>query len=265
MSITTEVEKGKLFTDSNGYVGIGTTNPLCSLYNYEDKSSGWAGMSYFGNNTSGVVAGAFTNVAYFGGHNAALNAWTDLAINPDGGNVGIGTNDPNSKLQINNGDLAIVNSNNYQVGSGNVTDTVTNNMLFKHDTNPAYSSRYINTTAKISSVMETTTTDTQTGRTSLSFYTATGWLTSSLTLSEKMRIRGNGYVGIGTISPSQKLHVVGNIYATGSITPSDKRIKTDISSINDATALNQINQLESYEYNYIDPERKKSQIGRAHV
>ena len=38
---------------------------------------------------------------------------------------------------------------------------------------------------------------------------------------------------------------------------SDKRIKTDISLINDDTALNRVNALESYEYNYIDPIRRR--------
>ena len=38
---------------------------------------------------------------------------------------------------------------------------------------------------------------------------------------------------------------------------SDKRIKTDFSLISDDTALRQVNQLESYEYHYIDPERRK--------
>ena len=74
-----------------------------------------------------------------------------------------------------------------------------------------------------------------------------------------MIVTDTGRLGINTTVPSQKLHVVGNIYATGSITSSDRRIKTDITPINDGTALNKINQLESYEYNYIDPERKKSQ------
>ena len=74
-----------------------------------------------------------------------------------------------------------------------------------------------------------------------------------------MLLSSSGNVGINTTSPSQRLTVNGNIYATGSITSSDRRIKTDITPINDGTALNKINQLESYEYNYIDPERQKSQ------
>tara|TARA_Y100000389_G_scaffold48938_1_gene44512 strand:+ start:211 stop:1407 length:1197 start_codon:yes stop_codon:yes gene_type:complete len=38
---------------------------------------------------------------------------------------------------------------------------------------------------------------------------------------------------------------------------SDRRIKTDISLVNDDTALNQIQNLECYEYNYIEPDKKK--------
>lgn len=45
-----------------------------------------------------------------------------------------------------------------------------------------------------------------------------------------------GNVGIGTSIPSQKLHVIGNILATGTITPSDIRYKTDIHGIQNSLA-----------------------------
>ena len=40
---------------------------------------------------------------------------------------------------------------------------------------------------------------------------------------------------------------------------SDRRIKTDISLVVDDTALNQVNALESYEYNYVDPFKRKKE------
>jgi hypothetical protein len=54
---------------------------------------------------------------------------------------------------------------------------------------------------------------------------------SSTSSQELMRIKGNGNVGIGTNAPSQKLHVIGNILASGTITPSDLRYKKDIELI----------------------------------
>ncbi len=42
----------------------------------------------------------------------------------------------------------------------------------------------------------------------------------------------NGRVGIGTDNPSEALHVIGNIIASGTITPSDKRYKKNIQPIN---------------------------------
>ncbi len=50
----------------------------------------------------------------------------------------------------------------------------------------------------------------------------------------RFTIKENGNVGIGTNSPSQVLHVVGNILASGTITPSDIRYKTNIHIIPNA-------------------------------
>lgn len=55
---------------------------------------------------------------------------------------------------------------------------------------------------------------------------------------ERMRIQGNtGNVGIGTATPSQRLQVNGNILASGTITPSDARLKENIVAIERAREL----------------------------
>jgi trimeric autotransporter adhesin len=51
---------------------------------------------------------------------------------------------------------------------------------------------------------------------------------------ERMRIIDNGNVGINTTSPTQKLHIIGNILASGTITPSDIRYKQNIAPIENA-------------------------------
>jgi hypothetical protein len=57
-----------------------------------------------------------------------------------------------------------------------------------------------------------------------------------------------GMVGIGTETPSQKLHVIGNILASGTITPSDARFKKGIEAI--TTPLEKIMQLNGVTYHY---------------
>lgn len=57
----------------------------------------------------------------------------------------------------------------------------------------------------------------------------------------------NGRVGIGTDVPSEALHVVGNVYVTGSLTQnSDSRLKRDITPLNNT--LSSIKALQAYRY-----------------
>lgn len=74
-----------------------------------------------------------------------------------------------------------------------------------------------------------------------------------------LNITAAGNVGIGTTSPSQKLHVAGNILATGAITmyySSDKRLKQNIRKVNASKTLMSLGGV--YQYEYIDSEVAKN-------
>ena len=141
------------------------------------------------------------------------------------GNVSIGSNTANEKLEVADGSLALINSTNFN--ESEQSETVVNNILFKHDTNPRGAENTLNTSAKISSIMETSTATTQSGRTGIGFYTATGWKYPdnsadgvgfiNLSLTEKMRITSTGNIGIGTTNPQEKLHVIGDITSSNNI------------------------------------------------
>ena len=64
------------------------------LYVRTDSGTPWYGFSYFGGGARGIIAGAINDGvpiqrAVIGGHNAALNAWESMTINP-GQNTGFG-------------------------------------------------------------------------------------------------------------------------------------------------------------------------------
>ena len=61
----------------------------------------------------------------------------------------------------------------------------------------------------------------------------------------------NGNVGIGTTSPSQKLEVIGNILASGTITgSSDRNVKEHFASVNPRDVLEKVSALPITEWNY---------------
>ena len=70
---------------------------------------------------------------------------------------------------------------------------------------------------------------------------------------------GNGSVGIGTNNPQAALHVVGNILATGTITPnSDRNAKTDFAQVDPASVLDCVAKLPIQQWRFkAEPEGVK--------
>ncbi len=69
--------------------------------------------------------------------------------------------------------------------------------------------------------------------------------------STRMIILTNGNVGIGTSAPTEKLHVVGNILATGTITPSsDRNVKKNFSPVDPLAMLAKVSALPIQQWTY---------------
>src|SRR5262249_14291065 len=95
----------KMVITAAGNVGIGTTTSAPNLLSVGNAASdaqimtariyatgtgtGWFGNLAVGGTTAAAVMGQLYNRATIGGHSSDLSTWTDLAINPIGGNVGI--------------------------------------------------------------------------------------------------------------------------------------------------------------------------------
>jgi hypothetical protein len=86
---------------------------------------------------------------------------------------------------------------------------------------------------------------------------AMGSNSSSSIPAEKMRIVGlSGNVGIGTSAPSEILHVIGNILASGNVTAySDIRVKDNVQQI--AGALDRVQRIRGVTYTRTDQDDKE--------
>ena len=218
---------------SNGNVGFGATNPTAKLqvegtFSVRTSSNQSFNDSNNANNLTMTDSKAHFNID---GADKDFQVSSDtvthsLFVQGSDGNVGIGVTNPATPLQI-------YQSTNATAGDQKPTPVLTLSAHTNSDNegpaiefNSAWvnSSSYLATTinngwgvAKIAGVYD----DDQGNGGALSFYTnegpsATSGATSSQ-LTEKMRIKPNGNVGIGTTIPSEKLHVEGSIRASGNI------------------------------------------------
>jgi len=160
----------------------------------------------------------------------------------DNGNVGIGTTNPQAKLGVNG---------NVTIGTGSYTYNGTNlNSLNINATNYPLLSFYASgsQTGKIigyDSASEGLSLDANTSR-NISFKSGGSTL---------VRILSNGYVGIGTTSPSRKLFVYGDAGGTSAwYNDSDRGLKKDIREIDNG--LDQVLKLRGVYFTWNDTETR---------
>lgn len=244
--------------DNSGKLGLGTATPATAL-EVSDATSGGvirvsgavgAGLEFTDSNTK-IITPAANELAI---HTSGVE---QVRID-DAGNVGIGTDTPVEKLDV-DGSIGTFANLNFKGTQNRVTGdfsdaTIANRTLLQSNvTNGASSVGVIPNGTGTSSYTVTYNNSNPTDASIMSFgvtsslaqvisgITGTGTylpMTFSTNNTERMRIDVAGDVGIGIADPVYKLHVDGQIYATGDITAfSDERLKENISTINNATEL----------------------------
>jgi len=194
--------------NSDGNVGIGDFAEVLSGAPMKlSVKGGTIGIDSNGNDDWGMIDQGTTNSGIgFRGSGFTASSGLDLCVTQDG-NVGIGTETPNNKLQV--------------IGNTEIDGIlyVTDTLRFGSD----YSEAGSGNTWPLALITATRTTEipnTDLGQKDdlrlgsndyVSIYTDGDWNSFDTTDIPKLRVIQNGNVGINTVDPLEKLHVKGNI------------------------------------------------------
>ncbi len=174
---------------NNGYVGIGITNPAVPLH-LNSPAAAYTAQGQFhitdSANTNRVVRFGYDSTLEAGWIQASKvgTAFEPLLLNPNGGNIGIGTASPQRLLQLHSSANTVLQ----------VTDSTSGST-------PSDGLQLIQ--AGVNSFVENQ---------------EAGLMAFRTSAIDRMTITSVGNVGIGTTAPAAKLHVAGDGKVTGNLT-----------------------------------------------
>jgi hypothetical protein len=201
--------------------GIGTTTPVNKLDIFSTKADPATSNSSANGNLRLGATGANTHVLDFGLSSTSTFSWLQardrgnyatpyiLSLNPNGGTVGIGTTATASTLTV-----------------GNVGGTIAGEITL-NPSSTQYEGGQINFKKSISG----STADWILDQYGTSSTDARLRIFNSIGETNGMAIMENGNIGMGSLTPSVRLQVAGDIIANSIAGSSDLRFKTNITPI----------------------------------
>ena len=191
---------------NGGNVGIGTASPTAKL-----QVAGTTTYNSDTEQTLRVCDAADVSKGIHIGFDTTLNAgviqagdfgvsYKSLVLNPNAGNVGIGTTSPNNKLDV-NGDVFI--NSNY------TSNAAAQDLTIGKTTTGDHGLTIVTSNTNTAGIFFADNNNNDAGR--IKYQHSSNSMRFDTNRSEAMRIDSSGNVGIGTTNPQSKLQVAGGI------------------------------------------------------
>lgn len=246
--------------------GIGTTAPINKLDIFAAKADpATTGATANGNLRLGATVSG-NHVLDFGVSSSSTYSWMqardksaygtsyNLVLNPNGGNVGIGTTSPTARLNLVGGGIRIAAG----IANNSTRPALNTSTIGNYEIRGVGSGASGSTQSDLSddgflrlSAGGGTNSNVQTSI-DLSGYSTVADMSSNIVMRtvgvERLRIDNAGNVGIGTAAPTTKLYVNGDITANSIAGTSDIRFKTNVRSVENA--LDKVKALRGVYFNW---------------